>query len=264
MSLLLRYRSLLFSLTDLQMAEGADILASDVSNLGAATLAPDQDPMPIDGFALGNLESGFDSFIMPGVIILILQQCIVLAVAMLGGAKHENPGLIGYNPINRGPSVVVDMLAKGACYIVILALPMIWLLHYVPVIFQFPMCGNPVEIFAFVLPMVIASVFLGFVMQAFCSERESIFVIWVATSIIFLFLSGITWPRYAMSPFWSRISDLVPATWGLNGFILMNSNGASLSDVSWIWDKLWILALFYGLIAWAVQRFIVRPATAGK
>lgn len=258
MSLLLRYRALLFSMTDLQTTMGAELLSRDINNLGVESLAATSDPMPINSISLGNLQSGFDSFIMPGVIVLILQQCLILAIGMLGGGKHEKPGLIGYDPINRSRSTVVTLIAKTGAYLTLMVLPIIWLLHYVPLIFDFPMAGNVLQIFAFILPMVLASICIGFIVQAFCTERESIFIIWVATSVLFLFLSGLTWPRYAMSPFWTLISDLVPATWGVNGFILMNANGSTLSQVSEQWTNLWILAAFYALIAWAVQRFILR------
>lgn len=258
MSLLLRYRALLFSMTDLQTTMGAELLSRDINDLGVESLAATSDPMPINSISLGNLQSGFDSFIMPGVIVLILQQCLILAIGMLGGGKHEKPGLIGYDPINRSRSTVVTLIAKTGAYLTLMVLPIIWLLHYVPLIFDFPMAGNVLQIFAFILPMVLASICIGFIVQAFCTERESIFIIWVATSVLFLFLSGLTWPRYAMSPFWTLISDLVPATWGVNGFILMNANGSTLSQVSEQWTNLWILAAFYALIAWAVQRFILR------
>ena len=82
-SLLLRYRSLLFSATEVALSMGADIQSSDIGSLGMAGLASG-DPMPVVDGELGNLQSGFDSFIMPGVLILILQQCIVLAVGMMG------------------------------------------------------------------------------------------------------------------------------------------------------------------------------------
>ena len=259
MSLLLRYRSLLFSMTDLQTSMGAELLSQDINNLGVESLDSTADPMPINAVSLGNLQSGFDSFIMPGVIVLILQQCLVLAIGMLGGGKHESPSLIGYDPINRSRSTVVTMVAKTGAYLTLMVIPVIWLLHYVPRIFDFPMEGNVLQIFAFILPMVIASICLGFIVQAFCTERESIFIVWVATSVLFLFLSGLTWPRYAMAPFWKLLSDLVPATWGVNGFILMNANGSTLSQVSEQWTNLWLLAAFYAVIAWAVQRFILRP-----
>jgi len=258
MSLLLRYRALLFSATDLQQAMGAELLASDIASLGAESIAADSDPMPIHGIMLGNIRSGFDSYIMPGVIILILQQSIILAVGMLGGAAREKSGILKHSPSSRAPFSLPDMIAKAAAYITILLLPIIWLIHFVPTIFQFPMAGDPLQIFIFIIPMVIASIGLGFCIQRLCTERESIFVIWVATSIIFLFLSGLTWPRYAMSPLWQAISDLIPATWGINGYVLMNTNGATLSHVLLQWKGLWILALLYWLLAYLLPRLSRR------
>ncbi len=150
------------------------------------------------------------------------------------------------------------MTGRAGCYITILALPVIWLTHYVPVVFQFPMAGDTLEIFAFLLPLVLACIALGFIVQLFTSEREAIFLVWVATSVAFLFLSGLTWPRYAMAPVWKLASDIIPATWGINGFILMNANGASLADIGPYYRNLWILAGVYWLLAWIIQKYMLR------
>lgn len=163
MSLLLRYRSLLFSSTDLSLAMSADIQAADIKSLGASSLMSESDPMPIEAASLGNLQSGFDSFIMPGVLILILQQCIILAVGMMGGARYETARR-GINPINSvSGNTLITMIGRTACYISILAVPIIWLTHFVPLIFKFPMAGDMLSIFAYLLPMVLASIFLGFI-----------------------------------------------------------------------------------------------------
>lgn len=254
-SLLLRYRSLLFSATEVALSMGADIQSSDIGSLGMAGLAS-RDPMPVVDGELGNLQSGFDSFIMPGVLILILQQCIVLAVGMMGGGRNERALKGLYTPASG--STLLTMTGLAGCYITILALPVIWLTHYVPVVFQFPMAGDTLEIFAFLLPLVLACIALGFIVQLFTSEREAIFLVWVATSVAFLFLSGLTWPRYAMAPVWKLASDIIPATWGINGFILMNANGASLADIGPYYRNLWILAGVYWLLAWIIQKYMLR------
>ena len=260
-SLLLRYRGFLMAATNVSQAMGAEILAEKINNVAplAATIS-DGDLMPIVNVPMGNIESGFDSFIMPGVLILILQQCIILATGMAGGAKRERPALIGYDGGNEEPSVLMTMAAQMLCYITILIVPIIYLVHYVPLIFAFPMAGNFAEIIAFLLPMIIASAALGFCLQGIVWERESVFVLWVVTSVVFLFLSGLTWPRYAMSPFWKFVSDAVPATWGVEGFIRMNSNGASLAQEASDYRMLWILAAIYTAAAYCIQRWVVRPS----
>lgn len=266
MSLLLRYRGFLVAATNVSQAMGAELREAALDRTPAAlagTVAVG-DPMGVASIAMGNLESGFDSFIMPGVVILILQQCLILAIGMAGGAKRENPRLVGYNGVNEAPSVLMTMLGQVLCYMTLIALPVIFLLHYVPLMFSFPMEGHIWSILTFVLPLVLSSILMGMTLQAMVWERESIFVIWVVTSVIFLFLSGLTWPRYGMSTFWRVLSDVVPATWGVQGFIRMNANGASLSQVSEAYRNLWFCAAGYGVAAYVVQRWIVRPTVFRK
>lgn len=260
MSLLLRYRGFLVATTNVAQAMGSEILTEKLNESApmAETLISG-DPLGVENVVMGNLESGFDSFIMPGVLVLILQQCLVLAIGMTGGAKREKPWL--YSDIDSATAggTLKEMLGSGLAYLTVIILPCIYMLHYVPLMFKFPMAGNPFEIQMFILPMVIASIALGFCFQAFCRERESVFVLWVVTSVAFLFLSGLTWPRYAMAPFWKGLSDLVPATFGVEGFIRMNTNGASLAQVSNDYISLWIQAAGYSILAFLVQRYWVIP-----
>lgn len=260
MSLLLRYRGFLVATTNVAMDMGAQITEQRVDEVAplAETLATG-DLMSIGNISMGNIENGFDSFIMPGIVILILHQCLILATCMAGGAKREDPRLIGYRPVNEMPSVSMTMLGQMLCYITIIFVPSIFLFHYVPLIFAFPMAGNPFAELVFLLPMVIAALSLGFVIQGFVGQRESVFVVWVVTSVMFLFLSGLTWPRFAMPGFWKAVSDIVPATWGMEGFIRMNTNGATLAQVRDPYIYLWILAAGYFAIAYCVHRWIIRP-----
>lgn len=261
MSLLLRYRGFLVASTNVMQAMGAEIMTADINRIAplAETITP-TDLLPIDNVSMGNIRNGFDSFIMPGVIILILQQCIILAVGMAGGAKREKSSLIGYNPDNNSRYIFGTMIAQALCYFTILLLPAIYMVHYVPLMFKFPMAGNLLEELAFLLPMALASYGIGFAFQALITEREAVFVSWVVTSIIFLLLSGLIWPRCDMVPFWRWLSSLCPATWGVEGFIKMNANGASLSQVSHEYLMSWIVAVGWWIVAYAAQRWVVRPA----
>lgn len=260
MSLLLRYRALLVAATDVQQVLGAEIQHQAIDNdipIGASFVTGD--PMPISSVSLGDTQEGFDSFIMPGVVIFILHQCIILAVTMMGGAYRERPELYCMDPFAPVHPVLLSMMARVAVSFTILLAPTFFLIHYIPLMFSFPMAGNTFEIFAFLLPMVIACVFLGDCLQAIVRQREDVFVIWVATSVMLLFLSGLTWPRYAMSPLWRLAGDIFPATWGMEGFVRMNSNGATLAQQSHDYTMLWLLCGVYGALAYVLQRWCVVP-----
>lgn len=260
MSLLLRYRGFLVATTNVMMDMGQKLLVDKIDlTAPLVTTISSGDLLPIENVSLGNIENGFDSFIMPGVVILILHQCIVLAAGMAGGARKEDPRKLGYNPYNEGRSTSSGLIGKTLCYFTIMLFPTIYIVHYIPMIFAFPMAGNPWEIVLFLLPMILACIALGFALQSVVFEREAIFVIWVVTSVVFLFLSGLTWPRYAMAPVWKALSSICPATWGVEGFIKMNTNGASLWQVRECYINLWILAAAYGALAYCLQRWVVRP-----
>lgn len=260
MSLLLRYRSLLIGTSGVARAMGAELTAQkiDLTLPLAATLAPD-DLMPMNYVAMGNTVSGFDSFIMPGVLMLILQQSICLAVGMAGGAKRSDPNLIRYNAVNQRGSIMTSMLGQMACYTTVMILPILFLCHYVPLMFSFPMAGDTFQILLFLVPMLLASICLGFCVQALVTEREMVFVVWVITTMPFLFLSGLTWPRYSMHGIWRAMSDCVPATWGIEGFIKMNSNGSTLAQVAGDYLNLWICFAAYFVLAYILQRWVVHP-----
>lgn len=262
MSLLLRYRALLVSSTDVMQDYGAEITQQRIDEIAplAETLTTGNGLMPIENVYLGNIEGGFDSFIMPGILILILQQALMLAVGMAGGAMRENPDNSDFDPRTGRPRIWLTMPARIIAYLIIMILPTIYVIHYVPLMFKFPMAGNVFEELAFILPMLLATIGMGFVLQGIVRERESVFCIWVVTSVIFLFLSGLTWPRYAITGVWRVLADCVPATWGVEGFVRMNSNGASLAQVHSCYINLWIQAAAYLFLGFLTQKYIQRPA----
>ena len=261
MSLMLRYKAILVSSTDVMMDLGATITQRRIDEIAPlAETISNGEIMPVNNIQLGNIEGGFDSFVMPGILILILQQAMLLAIGMCGGALREYPYKAFFGASGRLPGVGATMIGQTLAFLVIMILPTIYILHYVPLMFKFPMAGSTLQEFLFILPMLFAACGLGFMLQGAVRERESIFILWVVTSLIFLFLSGLTWPAYAIKGFWRFLSDCVPATWGVQGFIKMNANGSSLAQVAPEYIHLWILAGVYYLLGYLTQRFVQRPA----
>ncbi|HEY4788436.1 MAG TPA: ABC transporter permease, partial [Bacteroidales bacterium] len=48
-----------------------------------------QDPLKVDVYNLYNPSSGYGSFVMPGMIIIIMQQTLLIGIGMLGGTIRE-------------------------------------------------------------------------------------------------------------------------------------------------------------------------------
>lgn len=256
MSLLLRYRALLSALSDLQLKVASDVTAARIETVGA-TAAGMGGGLPIQANStfLGNPGQGFASFIMPGVFMLILQQSMVLGICLLRGTSNERRRRNrGYDPMAVRASVGATIWGKALCYVLLYIPATIYMVHILPEIFSLPHEYTVAPYALFILPYLLASAMFGMLVAGACTERESAFLVVVFTSLVFLFLSGLTWPRYAMPPFWKLLSDLVPATWGVEGFIRINSNGATLEESSRPFLWLWALTLGYFCLAWLMMK----------
>lgn len=261
MSLLLRYRSMLMSMTNLQLAAGAKIRTETMSSLGMAGASMSGSPVENVSFMLGDTEQGFASFVIPGIIILILQQSMLLGITLLGGTSYERRLRNGgFDPLAIRASATATVIGRMLCYVLIYMPITVYVLHFVPIFFSLPHIGSPLQYFPFIFPMLIATAFLGMTVETIVKEREMSFMVVVFTSVVFLFLSGLTWPRYAMSRLWLAIGDLIPATWGMEGFIRINSNNATLYDNSQCYLMMWALAIFYFFTAIWTCRYTAYTA----
>lgn len=258
MSLLLRYRSVLIATTAVASEMGAKVQVERLAQLSGSSVASGTGKMPIP-FKLepvGNVSQGLASALMPGVLVLILQQCVILAICFLGATSRERARTFG----GRDPQSVYGvgasalLIGKALCYFVLMIVPAVFVLHFVPIIFTFPMNGNVWEITLFFVPYFFAVIFFGMAVQQFVPDRESTFLVFVFTSIAFIFLSGVSWPRYAMSGFWQLVGDCIPSTWGVTGFVGMNTAGATLSQQRTPYIMLCLLAAVYFLVSYIIIR----------
>ncbi len=256
MSLLMRYKQLLTAMTDVQQAYCSRIMTAKLPAAagGGGTIIESRE-VPI-----GNTGRGIASAVLPAVLILVLQQSLLLGIGMLrGGSRERRLKNGGIDPHDVGGAVGATILGKTVTYLIIYLLPSIYVLFIVPIMFSYPQNGNPIEILVFLLPFMLCASFMGQSLQVFVNERESTFLVLVFTSVIFIFLSGISWPRYAMGGLWYSIGNAIPSTWAANGYILMMTDGASFAQVKHHYFMLWGLAVAYFIIAYCVERFICRP-----
>ncbi|MBP3289018.1 MAG: ABC transporter permease [Muribaculaceae bacterium] len=267
MSLLLRFRTFVSALTDVQLAAGTKVRQGTVDMLGLPAEGMNKMPVDSEAIMLGDPTQGFASFIIPGILILILQQSMVLGVTMLaGGSKERRRRFGGIDPesVNAGP--LTTIWGKTLCYVILYIPVCVYVLDIVPLMFNLPHIGDIRQMMLFVVPMLFASAFFGQTLSVFVTERESSMLVIVFTSVVFLFLSGLTWPRYAMNDLWLWIGDAIPATWGVEGFIRMNSNGSPLWEESHPYTMLWVLAAIYMTTAYFITRYTLpnrrRPVVA--
>ncbi|NMA69132.1 MAG: ABC transporter permease, partial [Desulfitobacterium sp.] len=213
-------------------------------------------PIEYQDVALFNPTNGFAAFLIPAVLILVIQQSLLLGIGLAVGTAREKNRFKDLVPINKHYNGTLRIvLGKGLCYFMIYALISIYVLCVVPRIFNLNQIGMPQDLLLFVLPYLAACIFFAMTASIAIRNRETPMLIFVFSSIPLLFISGISWPGAAVPDFWKTISYIFPSTFGINGFVRINNMGATLHEVKLEYQALWLQAGFYFITTCLVYRW---------
>lgn len=260
MGVMMRYKQLLTALTGVQMNVCSQlqnakigIVSNTAAETGGGIIESRQVP-------LGNEAMGIASAVLPCILVLVLQQSMLLGICVLrGGSRERRLRNCGFDPLAIDTGVGATLIGKTLSHWVIYIVPTVYVLHFVPMFFDFPQNGSTLDIIVLMLPFLLATSLFGQTLQVFVNDRESTFLVVAFTSVIFVFLSGISWPRYMMSDLWIAVGNAIPSTWAANAYIAIQSDAATLYQQSHSYCMLWMLVAFYFVAAYMVERFICRP-----
>lgn len=260
MSGLLYYKSVLLANTAASLEMNKNI---KVNRAGKTTAREDEIaayPIEYEDIALFNPQNGFASFLIPAVLILIIQQTLLLGIGLSAGTAREHNRFKDLVPINRHYNGTLRIvLGKGLSYFMIYCVVSVYMLCIVPRIFRLTQIAQPLDVLLFMLPYLAACIFFAMTASIAIRNRETCMLLFVFTSVPLLFISGISWPGAAVPDFWKYVSYLFPSTFGINGFVKINSMGATLNEVKTEYQALWLQAGIYFLTTcWVYRWQIIR------
>ena len=217
-------------------------------------------PIESEWIAPFNPQGGFQGFLLPGVLVLIIQQTLLIGISMVSGTQRERGGLASPFLLIDGhyASVMRMLLGKALCYLLIYMVSSLFVLVIAPWLFGLPQLTDPLTYWLLLLPLLLASVFFSFFWSLVTRHREKAMIIWVFTSVPFLFLSGLSWPLSAMPAPLRALGYLIPSTPGVQAFVSVSSMGAQLPDILPQYFTLWVQALVYFLITSLVYSRLLR------
>lgn len=201
---------------------------------------------------LYNLARGYGSYVVAAVAILIVHQVMLMATAALVGTWYEQRSGTLFGAAAPGLSAAAGTWL-GLALFVFLAL--LYFFGFVFWFHDYPRGGNLAGAVAFAALTALTVASLGIALGAWFADRERAFQVLLATSVPFVFLCGIVFPREAMPAPINALALLIPTTPGIFGFVKLNQMGASWSEIRpEFLNMSALLALYAPLAAWAVRR----------
>lgn len=222
---------------------GAEMKGLQKKGLSPAAAATKYEPFKANYVTLYNTTSNYLVFMWPGMMAVVLQQVILLAMAVSFAEEFKRDSFFkAYQNKKRYASLI--MLIK--------CLP-IWLFSLINVLMFYGfskvfMIPAPVDIVKFMLitfVFVLSCTLLGIVMSVLIPDAlKATQILMVIASPAFI-ISGFTWPRYAMPPIIEAFTQIIPLTPYLEALkIMLVQKGSSYLALPFMYHLLIQSAIF--------------------
>lgn len=200
-----------------------------------------RDPIPISIQTMFNSSGSYSNYVVPSVLVVILQQSLIIGICVLGGSRAHRRFRKKFRD-----SPVENETAEYRYFGRALA----YFLHYCSFIlfyhciiynlFDFPRRGELLPMMVFSLVFLASVINLGMVVSQVFLRRESSMQLFLYLSIPILFLANFSWPSYLMPQWMVSISYILPSTFAVPAWISIEQMGADIYEVA---PKLYQLAI---------------------
>ena len=212
-------------------------------------VAEQRAPLRLDSIGLFNVREGYGSSMMPAVAVIIVQQTLIIAIALMMGSWAER----GQGPpVARSGSGYLGMMAAFASVVLLNGGYFFGFVYWWQ---GYPRGGNFAGMAALLLLFAWALAALGLLLGSLFRTRERSVQLLLASAMPMLFLSGVNWPVSALPQPLQWLRWLLPSTAGIQGFTALNQRGASWSQVTGEATALAAMALLCSVIGlWRWRR----------
>ena len=256
MSLMLTYKAIYQNAQAIATDMGATIQAGKSGAFTARDAAISTEPVSVSAVQIFNATGGYGNAILPGVLIIILQQTLLLGIGLAAGTARENNRYQDLVPISHHYNGIFRIvLGKSLCYMMVYAVMGAYVTLCVPRFFGYTSMVHGDTLLALMVPYLLACIFFGMALSCMVRYRENVMLLVVFTSVPLLFMTGLSWPQSNIPGIWQGVSMLFPSTFGVRAFLRTNSMGGTLADVQPEYIALWTQTLVYFLITCFVYQY---------
>lgn len=223
---------LLSTVTKVCLTVGAGVRKSYFSKQG---MGDDEslkmtNPISLDYRPLYNSSMTYGSFLLPGLLAIILQQTLLIGVAASFTTERENKKLRSLYQLS-GNNISKIIVGKSLLYFMVF---MIFGLFFTVInfsVFDIQIRGSYWSLGIVGALFIMSIITMGFLIGSFFRTKLLAFQVMVFTSYPFFLVTGYSMPYQSLPKAVQWFSDILPTSPFLKAYISIVQSGGSLSDV---------------------------------
>lgn len=202
---------------------------------------------------LYNRSLGYGSFVMPSIAVLLIQQTLLIGVGMVAIRRRRHTSLIRHRTWLYS---IWQVLSITLAHIIIYGVSISLILATLWQVFGFPFNGRIADLVVLILLYIVASSAMAQTLSYLFRRREAPILTLLWTSVPILLLAGVSYPREAFPGWLYEVGRLFPSSSAVDGFISLNTMGASLQNIRSEVVNIVILAFLYTFIAIILEKHV--------
>ena len=204
------------------------------------------DPLHSDLFSLYNPSSAYATFIVPGILLIVIQQSLLIGIGLLAGAQNEKRKENGGSLPGSIPGhVIPSILGKASAYVFIYLFTSLFMLGVFYHWMNFPEKGNFLSFYLMLVPYLFTVSFAGLSLGFLFRKRVNALMLVVFISPMVFFFSGVSWPVQSMPLLLRALTYLFPSTAAIPAFIKLRIIGGGIGSIKGEWCLLMSQMVFF-------------------
>lgn len=222
------------------------------------------DPVSAKVHVLYNPSAGYASFIMPSIILVIIQQTLLIGIGLLGGSFSESKKSPFTLPAEiRHREVVPLLIGKTGVYLLVSVINICFAVFMVHHWFNYPDNAGFLQIMMLLFPYLLSSIFLGIGISTIFKHRESAIVFMVFLSPVALFMSGLSWPDSAIPELINTAAKILPSTTVVPAYLKLRTMGVNIIEIRSELVFLYLQAMVYFVLTLFYFRMRIKQGKMG-
>lgn len=214
-----------------------------------------RDPTPLSIQTLYNNTGSYSNYVVPSVLVLILQQTLVIGICVLGGARaHRRFRKKLRDSVVENELLPYRYFGRSLAYFLHYCCFILFYHFVIYNIFDFPRRGQLVPMIAFAIVFLFSTINFGMVLSQVFLRRETSMQIFLYMSIPILFLANFSWPTYLVPNWMVGLSALLPSTFAVPAWLSIQQRGADIFEAASLLYPLALQAVFYMLLGLVLTR----------
>jgi len=238
----------------------------EIKRLMASGSTPDmakkqRDPLTLKTYTLYNPSGAYGTYVMPGLILVILQQTLLVGIGMIGGGRRERQKMLASSKNHELSSIFYTLTGRSLAYFILYVFNLLFTQVVLAHWFHFPDNGLLLDIGLLMIPFLFSVIFMGLAVSLLLTRREHSIMMLVFLSPVVLFLSGISWPTTSLPPLLYQLAHIFPTTSMIPAYLRIRTMGGTLQDVIPEFMFMTGQMVVYGILAMLSYRIFLHRKT---